>query len=129
MTCAQARPLFSPYLDGAVTGAQMINLSDHLETCDRCSQQYVSLRHTQQLLTRVGRRKAPPDLALNLRIAISQEVAQSKRRYLDGVLMRCQNALDVFMVPATAGLAAAVVIFVVLMGFLAPLQADNSDVP
>ncbi len=33
------------------------------------------------------------------------------------------------MVPATAGLAAAVVIFVVLMGFLAPLQADNSDVP
>ncbi len=33
------------------------------------------------------------------------------------------------MVPATAGLAAAVVIFVVLMGFMAPLQADNSDVP
>jgi hypothetical protein len=33
------------------------------------------------------------------------------------------------MVPATAGLTAAVVIFVVLMGFLAPLQADNSDVP
>ena len=43
--------------------------------------------------------------------------------------MRLQNALDIFMVPATAGLAAAVVIFVVLMGFLAPLQADNSDVP
>ena len=34
-----------------------------------------------------------------------------------------------FMVPATAGLAAAVVIFVVFMGFMAPLQADNSDVP
>ena len=33
------------------------------------------------------------------------------------------------MLPATAGLTAAVVIFVVLMGFLAPLQADNSDVP
>jgi len=129
MTCAQARPLFSPYLDGAVTGAQMRDLSYHLEFCSRCRQQYVSLRHTQQLLARVGRRKAPPDLALNLRVAISQEVAQSKRRYLDGVLMRLQNALDIFMVPATAGLAAAVVIFVVLMGFLAPLQADNSDVP
>ncbi len=109
MTCAQARPLFSPYLDGAVTGAQMIDLSGHLETCDRCRQQYVSLRRTQQLLAQVGRRKAPADLALNLRIAISQEVAQSNRRYLDGVVMRLQNAL--------------------LMGFLAPLQADNSDVP
>jgi anti-sigma factor RsiW len=129
MTCAHAKPLFSPYLDGAVTGGQMRDLSDHLESCDRCRQQYVSLRRTQQLLSQVGRRKAPADLALKLRVAISQEVAQSKRGYLDGVLMRLHNALDIFMVPATAGLVAAVVIFVVLMGFLAPLQADHSDVP
>jgi len=129
MTCAQARPLFSPYLDGAVTGKQMLELSNHLESCDGCSRQYVSLRQTQHLLAQVGPRKAPADLALKLRVAISQEVAQSRRRYLDGVRVRVDNALDLFMVPATAGLAAAVVIFVVLMGFLAPLQADNSDVP
>jgi hypothetical protein len=129
MTCAQAKPLFSPYLDGAVTGCQMRDLGGHLESCDRCRHYYVSLRRTQQLLTRVGPRKAPPDLVLNLRVAISQEIAQSRRRYMDGARTRLQNALDVFMVPATAGLTAAVVIFVVLMGFLAPLQADNSDVP
>jgi hypothetical protein len=129
MTCAQAKPLFSPYLDGAVTGRQMRDLGGHLESCDRCRQHYVSLRRTQQLLTRVGPRKAPPDLALNLRVAISQQAAQSRRRYMDGAGTRLQNALNVFMVPATAGLTAAVVIFVVLMGFLAPLQADNSDVP
>ena len=34
MTCAQARPLFSPYLDGAVTGKQMRELSQHLESCE-----------------------------------------------------------------------------------------------
>jgi len=129
MTCTQARPLFSSYLDGAVTGRQMRDLSRHLEGCDRCSRHYASLRQTQNLLARVGRRKAPADLALKLRVAISQEVAQSRRRYLDGLRVRFDNALDLFMVPATAGLAAAVVIFVVLMGFLAPLQADNSDVP
>ena len=33
------------------------------------------------------------------------------------------------MVPATAGLVTAIAIFIVLMGFLAPLQADNPDVP
>ena len=129
MTCAQARPLFSPYLDGAVTGNQMRELSHHLEFCDRCSRQYGSLRRTQNLLARVGPRKAPADLALKLRVAISQEAAHSRRRYLDGIRIRLDNALDLFMVPATAGLAAAVVIFVVLMGFLAPLQADHSDVP
>jgi hypothetical protein len=62
-------------------------------------------------------------------VVISQEVAQTQRRYMEGVRVRLDNALDLFMLPATAGLAAAVVIFVVLMGFLAPLQADNSDVP
>lgn len=129
MRCAQVRPLFSPYLDGAVTGRQMRDLSRHLETCSACQQQYVSMRQTQQLLARVGPRKAPPDLALKLRVAISQEAARSRRRQLDGVLTRLQNVVDVFMVPATAGLAATVVIFVVLMGFLAPLQADHSDVP
>jgi hypothetical protein len=80
-------------------------------------------------MARVGPRKAPADLALKLRVVISQEVAQTRRRYLEGVRVRLDNALDLFMLPATAGLAAAVVIFVVLMGFLAPLQADNSDVP
>ena len=129
MTCAQARPLFSPYLDGAVTGKQMRELSHHLESCDRCTRHYVSLRQTQRLLARVGPRLAPPELALKLRVAISQEAAHSRRRYLDGIRIRLDNALDLFMVPATAGLAAAVVIFVVLMGFLAPLQADHSDVP
>jgi hypothetical protein len=129
MTCAQAKPLFSPYLDGAVTGKQMRDISGHLESCSPCRQHYVSLRSTQRLLSQVGPRKAPPDLALNLRVAISQEVARSGRRYLDGIGVRFQNTLDLFMVPATAGLTAAVVIFVVLMGFLAPLQADNSDVP
>ncbi len=129
MTCAQARPLFSPYLDGAVTGKEMREISRHLESCESCNRQYVSLRQTQHLLAGVGRRKAPADLALKLRVAISQEAAQSRRRYLEGVRVRLDNALDLFMVPATAGLAAAVVIFVVLMGFLAPLQADNSDVP
>ena len=129
MTCAQARPLFSPYLDGAVTGKEMRELSRHMEACEGCSRQYASLRQTQSLLARVGPRKAPADLALKLRVAISQEAAHSRRRYLEGVRVRLDNALALFMLPATAGLAAAVVIFVVLMGFLAPLQADNSDVP
>jgi hypothetical protein len=129
MTCAQARPLFSPYLDGAVTGKEMRELSQHMESCEGCSRQYASLRQTQSLLARVGPRKAPADLALKLRVAISQEAAQSRRRYLEGMRVRLDNALALFMLPATAGLAAAVVIFVVLMGFLAPLQADNSDVP
>ena len=111
MTCTQAKPLFSPYLDGAVTGKQMREISHHLEGCDPCNRHYASLRRTQDLLARVGHRKAPPDLALKLRVAISQEAAQSSRRSWTGFGYDFDNALDLFMVPATAGLTAAVVIF------------------
>src|SRR5215831_19114502 len=114
MKCAQAKPLFSPYLDGAVTGRQMRELDQHLANCTLCRREYSSLRRIQQLLSRAGRRKPPADLGLKLRVAISQEVANSRRRYGQGGLVHFQNALNAFMVPATAGLVTAVVIFVLL---------------
>jgi Putative zinc-finger len=130
MKCVDAKSMFSPYLDGAVTGTEMLALSRHLDACAHCQREYFSLRRTQQLLTSVGRRKAPGDLSLKLRLAISREAAQSRRPYFNGFRIRLENAIHGFMVPATAGLAAAVVIFGFLMGFFAlPLQAGNPDVP
>jgi Putative zinc-finger len=130
MKCVEAKSMFSPYLDGAVTGTEMQALTRHLDICGRCRQEYISLRRTQQLLMNVGRRKAPADLSLKLRLAISREVARSRRPYFQDIGIRLENAIRGFMVPATAGLAAAVVIFGVLMGFFAlPLQAGNPDVP
>jgi len=130
MKCIEAKSMFSPYLDGAVTGTEMLALTQHLDACAKCQGEYVSLRQTQQILTKVGRRKAPDDLSLKLRLAISREVAQSRRPYFHDLRIRVENAIQGFMVPATAGLVTAVVIFGFLMGFLAlPLQADNSDVP
>jgi hypothetical protein len=130
MTCSQAKLLFSPYLDGAVSGRQMRSLSQHLEGCVGCNQQYISLCQTQQLLGKTARRKAPADLGLKIRVAISQEIARSKHPFLENVRLRLTNAINAIMVPATAGLASAVVVFGVLMGFMAlPLQAGSGDVP
>ena len=130
MTCGQTKSLFSPYLDGAVTGTQMQAVSRHLEGCESCQKQYVSLRQTQQLLNKVGRRKVPADVGLKLRVALSQEIARSRRPVLANVFVRLGNAIQSMMVPATAGLASAVLVFGVLMGFMAvPLQAGNPDVP
>jgi hypothetical protein len=127
--CTEAKTLFSPYLDGVLTGAQMLGLGRHLDGCGACSENYVSLRRTQQLLSNVGRRKAPADLALKLRVAVSGEVARSRRPFMGGAWTRIENALNAFMVPVTAGLVAAVTIFGILMGsFALPLQASNSDV-
>jgi len=130
MKCSEAKSLFSPYLDGMVTGTQMLALTEHLDSCDRCQEGYAALRRAQHLLTAVGRRKAPDDLALKLRLAISREAAQARRPYFTSLWMRMENAVRGFMVPATAGLVSAVLTFGFFMGFYAlPLQAGSRDVP
>jgi hypothetical protein len=128
--CAQAKQLFSPYLDGAVTGTEMLALQDHLERCMGCKRQYESLRKTQQLLTSVARPKIPADLGLKLRLAASREAASAKRAQFEGLMVRIENAVQAFMVPATAGFLSALLIFgVAMVYFVAPstLQADNAD--
>ena len=132
MKCAQAKLLFSPYLDGALTGTQMHALSAHMEECLDCERKYASLRQVQQLLGKMGPRRVPADAGLALRVAMSREIARAKGDYFQGVLVRLENTLNAFMVPVTAGLITAVVIFGLLMGFLAlpgQLQASNDDVP
>ena len=131
MNCGEVKELFSPYLDGQVSGVEMNALHRHMKQCAECAREYVALQRTQQALARLGPKKAPADLALKLRVAISREVARTRRSPLEGFLVRLENALNAFMVPATAGLVSAILIFGILLGFFAlpgQLQA-SSDVP
>ncbi len=131
MTCPTAKRLFSPYLDGRLSGAEMLALQSHLQQCPECDERYEGLRRTQQLVMRLGRPKAPEDLGLRLRVAISREVAQASRPPFEGFLVRLENSLRAHMVPATAGFLSALLIFgVAMVYFVAPssLQANN-DVP
>ena len=78
------------------------------------------------------KRQAPADLALKLRVAISREAAETRRPRFEGVLVRLENALNAFMVPATAGLVSAMLTFGLLLGFFAlpaELRASSGDVP
>jgi hypothetical protein len=131
LQCPQAKRLFSPYLDGAVTGTQMLALQAHLSDCESCNHEYQSLRRTQQLLMSVGRPKVPSDLGLKLRLAISRQAAQATRAPFESVMVRLENAFQAFMVPATAGFLSALIIFgIAMVYFVTPssLQAGN-DVP
>src|SRR5258706_9313636 len=128
LQCPRARRLLSSYLDGAVTGTEMLALQDHLSECVACNREYQALRRTQQLLVSVGRPKVPADLGLKLRLAISRETAQARRGRFEGLMLRLENAFQAFMVPATAGFLSALIIFgIAMVYFVAPstLRADN----
>ena len=132
MKCTEIKKLFSPYLDGRISGTEMRTLTRHVEQCAGCAREYAAMQRSQQLLSALGPKKAPADLALKLRLAISREAAQTRRPRFEGVLVRLENALNAFMVPATAGLVSAVLFFGLLLGFFAlpaELQASSGDVP
>jgi len=137
MKCAQYKQLFSPYLDGHVSGAEMFALTEHLKGCESCAREYAEVQRTLQLLVQLNKAKrnkakAPADLPLRLRLAISRESAQARRRRFEGAMVRLSNALNAIMVPATAGAISAVLTFGLLLGFFAlpqQLQASSSDVP
>jgi len=131
LQCPQAKQLFSPYLDGAVTGTEMLALQRHFSQCAACHDEYLSLRRTQQLLMNVGRPKVPADLGLKLRLAISREAAYARGSRFEGLMVRLENAFHAFMVPAAAGFVSALILFgIAMVYFVAPssLHADN-DVP
>ena len=48
LQCPQAKQLFSLYLDGAVTGTEMLALQDHFAQCPTCHGEYQALRRPQQ---------------------------------------------------------------------------------
>jgi hypothetical protein len=131
MKCSVVQRQMSSYLDGAVTRSQLAQISEHLVTCEDCSAEYQSLRRTQKLLGSLGRKAAPPELALRVRVALSQELANARRPRWESLSVRWQNAFNAIMVPATAGLVTTIIIFGLLISFLyypGQLSAAN-DVP
>jgi hypothetical protein len=128
MTCAYAKSLLSAYLDGAITGKQMYALDLHIQGCRTCGAEYQSLRRTQSLMNRVGRAKVPDDLSLKIRLAISREAARVRQPLWGSFILRLENSVRAFMVPATAGIFATIIVFGLLMGFITPVRATD-DVP
>ncbi len=131
MNCTRAQSLFSMYLDAAVHGSEHSMLSEHLRTCVNCAAQFQSLMRTQSLVSELGRQPAPHDLALRLKVAISQERSMTFGRRIQGYAVRFEDAFNAFMIPATAGFVTAVLMFGLLVGvFAGPWAVSvSNDVP
>ena len=80
MICARAKSLLSRYLDGAVTGKEMQSVSGHVAECAACRRRFETLKLTQMSVSRLGRKQAPPELALQIRLALSREAARTPNR-------------------------------------------------
>jgi hypothetical protein len=129
--CQKCRSSFSVYLDGAVSGKQMQRIAQHLETCSACAREFAALRAMQQSLATLGPAKAPADLGLKLRLAISHEQARRKSRWFETIGLKWDNAIRPMLVQVSAGFAGTVILIGsigLLLGMVAapePVMAND----
>jgi anti-sigma factor RsiW len=106
--CADCREQFSAYLDGAVTGAAMHEIAAHLDVCSDCAAEFAEWRNAQALISSIGPAKAPANLGLRLRVALSQQSANSAQEKFARGRVRWQNTFRPLVWQVTAGFASTV---------------------
>lgn len=130
MRCSEAKRVLSLYLDSEISRNGMSALQLHLKSCRDCMQRFQALQRTKSMVGDLGRKSVPPELALRLRVAISQEIASVRRSRWEMLRVHWDNAVRALMVPATGGLVTAVLAFGLLINLLMPFPVtDTNDVP
>jgi len=128
--CKTARTHFSSYLDGAVTGAVMQSLAAHLESCPACSAEFAQWRAMQQALATLGPAKAPADLGLRLRVALSQAQAKASFTWQDRLELAWKNTFAPLALQLAGGFASAVLLIgtiALTMGAVATPASANDE--
>jgi hypothetical protein len=135
-SCAAIQSRFSAYLDGAVSGHEMQEISSHVEGfddgcgnsssgCEACARELAAWRMTQNAICTLRPAKAPADLPLRLRVAISREHARRTSRLADRLSLAWDNAVRPLLVQVSAGFAGSVVLvgsIMLLLGVVATPQ-------
>ena len=129
--CIRIRNQFSGYLDCAISGSAMQRIARHMESCSACSAEFADWRHAQALLNSIGPAKAPSDLGLRLRIALSHETAHTGQANLARWKVRWQNTLRPLILQISAGLASTILLVgsVSLLVFASPEPLRAWDQP
>ncbi len=108
--CESTQASFSAYLDGALTGHQMQQIASHMDECAECAHEFAAWREIQDSLAMLRPAKAPEDLSLKLRLAISRERSKRFSGIFDGLSVRWENAFRPMLIQVSAGFATAVVL-------------------
>lgn len=128
--CADFSEQFSAYLDGAVTGAAMHAIAAHLGVCSDCASEFAEWQNVQALISSIGPAKAPANLGLRLRVALSQQSANTAQERFARGRIRWQNTFQPLLWRVTAGFASTIALVgavAVLIGMFAtePLLARD----
>jgi len=108
--CNEVRDGLTEYLDGRLTGREMQEIDAHLQECRGCAREWNSMRQLQASLAELGPAPEPANLALRIRVAVSQERARDRRSIFTAWELAWKNTVGPFLLQAGAGFASAVLL-------------------
>ncbi|MGA2985769.1 MAG: zf-HC2 domain-containing protein [Terriglobia bacterium] len=112
-TCVEIRNHFSDYLDDLSAPEARKSIRYHLSFCEVCREQLEQWQSIREELHALPRRQVPPELALRLRVQMSQRL---HKNLLAPLWVRLEDALKPLLIPATGGVLTAVICFCLIMG-------------
>jgi hypothetical protein len=124
--CIEIRNHYSDYLDGVCDPQVLKSIRFHLNYCGSCRRELEVWESVQADLRSLPRFQVPAELALRLRVAVSQAL---HRNWLERMRVWMHNALQPMLLPASGGVLAAIVCFCLIMGSLVVPVTNTPDVP
>ncbi len=124
-SCIEIRNHFSDYLDDLCTLEARKSIRYHMSFCEVCRDQLEQWQLVREELRALPRRQVPPELALRLRVQVSQRLHKNPFSLL---WVRFENALKPLLIPATGGVLTAVICFCLFMGSHVVPVTDAPDV-
>ncbi len=125
-SCVQIRSHFSDYLDGLCEPEALKSIRFHLTYCNACQDELDRSEVMVRDLRALPRRRVTPEVALALRVNLSQRL---HRNLLSGLRVRFENALRPLLIPASGGVLAAIICFFFIMGYFVVPTVHTPDVP
>ena len=134
MNCWNVQSRLPGYLDDALPAAQQARLRAHVGSCADCRTELERYRKLGALMSRVNRVSPPADLALRIRVVVSEarNAERWPQRMWGRAVLVFKNILEPLAVPATGGALTSFVVFTLFLQSLLtgmPLGAVPNDLP
>ncbi len=134
MTCREIARRLPGYLDGAVSPSDGARVRQHVESCAGCRRFLESYRRLAVTMAQLEPARPPANVLARIREEVSRERAErdGRRRMWRRVRLYVENILEPLAVPATGGLATALLAFAIVVQSLlvgVPMGAVPNDLP
>lgn len=114
----------SAYVDGELTGVEMLEIRRHLSDCPECAEEHESIRVTKQAVSRLRSAAPRRDLAASILLSLDEVQVTSYQRAVNATMRFLHGRLS----PVAAALAASGLALVLLSaGGVDRIQPDTSQ--